>query len=104
VGKPMIVALAALFVGLAGCADMQEMQLAPNVVRMDVTGYGTLQIGDAMLRRAAELTLRSGYGYFRVTPLYEVTPVRFGVMVLMFHAGEPGSEGALDAASVLRGS
>ena len=99
----MIAAMAALLLGLAGCAGtLQETQLAPNIVRLDVNGYGTVQIGDAMLRRAAELTLRNGYSAFRVTRLYEVSPVDFGVMVVMFRVGEPGAEDALDAAHVLR--
>jgi len=92
-----------MLAGLAGCAGtQQETQLAPNIVRLDVNGYGTLQIGDAMLRRAAELTLRNGYSAFRVTRLYEVSPVDFGVMVVMFHAGAPDAEGALDALDVVR--
>lgn len=95
--------MAALLAGMAGCAaGTQETQLAPNIVRLDMNGYGTLGIGTAMMRRAAELTLRNGYSAFRVTPLYEVSPVDFGVMVVMFHFGEPGAGGALDAAEVLR--
>lgn len=101
--KPTLAALAAMLAGLAGCAGtQQETQLAPNIVRLDVNGFGTLQIGDAMLRHAAELTLRNGYSAFRVTRLYEVSPVDFGVMVVMFRVGEPGAEGALDAVDVLR--
>jgi hypothetical protein len=87
--------------GLAGCVGTQELPLAPNIVRLDVNEPGALFPSKDMLRRAAELTLRNGYTAFRLTPIYAETPYKFGVTVLMFHRGDPGAWGALDAAEVL---
>jgi hypothetical protein len=85
--------------GVAGC--VQELPLAPNIVRLDINEPGALSPRKDMLRRAAELTLLNGYSAFRLMPIYVQTPFEFGVNVLMFHAGDPGAWGALDAAEVL---
>jgi hypothetical protein len=52
----------------AGCVHTEEMQLAPNVVRLDTKASGLLFTGQAprqTMRRAAELTLQNGYSHFR---------------------------------------
>ena len=54
---------------LAGCVQTNEMALAPNVVRLDTQASGLLsmgQAGPATQRRAAELTLQSGYSHYRL--------------------------------------
>ena len=63
--------LSALAIGLsiAGCISTQEMPLAPNIVRLDTEAKGLLFTGQATsqtMRRAAELTLQSGYSHFRL--------------------------------------
>ena len=53
----------------AGCIHTQELPLAPNVVRLDTQASGLLFAGQATtqtMRRAAELTLQSGYSHFRL--------------------------------------
>jgi hypothetical protein len=53
--------VAALSFALAACVSTQEMQLAPNVVRLDTSAKGALfvgQAGNATLKRAAEETLK----------------------------------------------
>jgi hypothetical protein len=87
--------------GVAGCVGTQELPLAPNIVRLDINEPGALSPRRDMLRRAAELTLQSGYSAFRLIPIYVQTPFEFGVNVLMFRAGDPGAWGALDAQEVL---
>jgi hypothetical protein len=60
---------AALCVTSVGCVSTQEMQLAPNVVRLDTSAKGQMfvdQAGDATLKRAAEETLKNGYEFFRL--------------------------------------
>lgn len=52
----------------SGCIRTQEMPLAPNVVRINTHASGLLFAGQATsqtMRRAAELTLQSGYSHFR---------------------------------------
>ena len=56
-------------VSLAGCATIQETALAPNMVRLDVEPYAAPFVGEATLRRAAELTLQNGYSAFRLMPI-----------------------------------
>jgi hypothetical protein len=58
-----------LSVLLAGCVSTQEMPLAPNVVQLDTHASGALFAGQATsqtMKRAAELTLQSGYTHFRL--------------------------------------
>ena len=86
---------------VSACGGLQELPLAPNMVRLDVSPSGAPLVGEATLRRAAELTLQSGYSAFRLTPIYAESFDSFGVTVVMFHAGEAGAWGAYDAASVL---
>lgn len=62
-----VVALVAL--GLAGCVSTSEMQLAPNVYRLETNAQGALfvgQSGNQTLKRAAELTLKNGYTHFKL--------------------------------------
>jgi hypothetical protein len=89
-------------VGVAACASTQETPLSPNMVRIDVDSPAAPFVRDRTLRRAAELTLWNGYSAFRLDPIYVESFDRFGVIVVMLHAGDPRSEGAFDAADVLR--
>jgi hypothetical protein len=86
--------------GASACAT-QELQLAPNMVRLDVGPSMASFVRDVTLRRAAELTLRNGYSAFRLTPIYMLAFDHFGVTVVMFHAGDPDAKDAFDAAEVL---
>ena len=86
---------------VSACGGVTELPLAPNMVRLDVGPSGASFVGEATLRTAAELTLQSGYSAFRLTPIYAQAFDRFGVTVVMFHAGDPGAWGAYDAAAVL---
>lgn len=78
------------------------MPLAPNIVRLDVSPSGAPFIREAVLRRAAELTLEHGYSAFRLTPIYITAFDDFGVTVVMFRAGDPGAIATFDAAAVLK--
>ena len=92
-------AVAALSACLSSCATTQETLLAPNFVGLDTDAPFASEAASQTIRRAAELTLQSGYTYFRLDPLYW-TPggTGVGVTVIMFHAGEAG---AIDARTVL---
>jgi hypothetical protein len=96
--------IVAAIVGLSvsACAGIQEHALAPNMVRLDINAPTAPFANEAMLRRAAELTLSNGYGAFRLVPIYELAFDSLGVTVVMFHAGDPQAEGAFDAANVLK--
>ncbi len=87
--------------GLSGCGGVEELPLAPNMVRLDVSPSGAPSVGGTTLRRAAELTLQNGYSAFRLTPIYALAFDRFGVTVVMFDAGDPRARDAFDAAAVL---
>jgi hypothetical protein len=91
--------LIAFALALTGCASIQETPFAPNMVRLDVKPYAAPFIREAMLRRAAELTLQNGYSAFRVVPIYVQAFDDFGVTVVMFHAG---ANDTFDAAAVLK--
>ena len=99
--RRLVVAVIACL-GAAACASTQESRLAPNLVRIDVDRPAAPFVGDATLRRAAQLTLQNGYSAFRLDPIYVESFDRFGVTVVMFHAGDPRAEGAFDAANVLK--
>jgi hypothetical protein len=96
------VAVIAASLGLAGCYNTQELPLAPNMVRLDVSPPVAPFIREATPRRAAELTLENGYSAFRLIPIYTQAFDDFGVTVVMFHRGDPGAAAAFDAAEVLR--
>ena len=100
--KVAFIAASLLGAGLAGCYDTQELPLAPNMVRLDVSPPVEPFIREATLRRAAELTLVNGYSAFRLVPIYTQAFDDFGVTVVMFHPGDPGAWDAFDAADVLR--
>ena len=54
---------------LAGCVSTSEMALAPNIVRLDTMAKGAFFVphaGDVTLQRAAQVTIRNGYEYFRL--------------------------------------
>ena len=97
--KLIVAAVAGL--GASACATTQELRFAPNMVRLDVGPPAAPFVGEATLRRAAELTLENGYTAFRLTPVYGLAFDHFGVTVVMFRAGDPEAEGAFDAAKVL---
>jgi hypothetical protein len=99
--KLNVVAVALLGVWAVGCARIQETPLAPNMVRLDVNPPWAPVDSEATLGYAAELTLRSGYSAFRLTPIYALAFNNFGVTVVMFRAGDPGAKGAFDAARIL---
>jgi hypothetical protein len=87
---------------MSACAGMQEYPLAPNIVRLDINPPTEPFAREAMLRRAAELTLQNGYSAFRLEPIYVQAFGHYGVTVVMFHAGNPRAEDAFDAAEVLK--
>jgi hypothetical protein len=87
---------------LGGCASIQETPFAPNMVRLDVKPYAEPSVGEATLRRAAELTLQNGYSAFRLMPIYIQSFDDFGVTVVMFHNGDASAYGAYNAAAILK--
>ncbi|MBV8896170.1 MAG: hypothetical protein JOY52_14325 [Hyphomicrobiales bacterium] len=101
IAKRLFGLIAGAFV-LVGCAEIQETALAPNMVRLDVEPYAAPFVGQVMMRRAAQLTLQSGYNAFRLMPLYVQGFDEFGVTVVMFRVGDPSAYNAFDAVAVLR--
>ena len=87
---------------LGGCASIQETPFAPNMVRLDVKPYAEPSVGEATLRRAAELTLQNGYSGFRLMPIYVESFDEFAVTVVMFHNGDASAYGAYNAAAILK--
>lgn len=52
---------------LSGCVQTQELPLAKNVIRLETQGSGVIGASSASsetIRRAAEVTIRSGYTHF----------------------------------------
>jgi hypothetical protein len=96
-----VITIALLAVSAAGCAGFQETRLAPNIVRLDVNPPLAPFGRDAAVRRAAEVTLQSGYTAFRLSPIYSMAFNEFGVIVIMFRAGDPDAAGAFDAVEVV---
>jgi hypothetical protein len=96
----IVAAIAGLSV--SACADTQEYPMARNMVRLDISPPAAPFVGEATLRRAAELTLRNGYSAFRLEPIYVQAFDHFGVTVVMFRGGDPRAEDAFDAADVLK--
>jgi hypothetical protein len=122
----------AFVVGLlvSGCVTTQEVPLAPNVVRIDTQASGFLSVGltaGVTMRKAAQATINAGYTHFKLQQvqlgqgsqvgalvgsdygngLSTVTAIQRptaseGVTVVMFHADEPGAQGAFKAADVLQ--
>jgi hypothetical protein len=87
---------------LVGCASVQETQFAPNMVRLDVKPYAAPFTGEAVLRRAAELTLQNGYSAFRLMPIYVEGFDDFGVTVVMYYVGDPRAYGTYNAAALVQ--
>ena len=98
----IVAAIAGL--NLSACAAMQEYRLAPNMVRLDINATAAPFAQEAMLRRAAQLTLWNGYSAFRLEPIYALAFDNLGVTVVMFPAGDPRAEGAFEAADILNKS
>jgi len=98
----IVAAVAAL--GASGCAGIQEYPMAPNMVRLDVDWPAAPLSSQALLQRAAQLTIFNGYSVFRLEPIYVQAFDRYGVTVVMFYAGDPRAFGAYDAVTVLKGS
>ncbi len=97
-----VIAASLFSASAAGCVSMEELPLAPNMVRLDINPSGAPFVREATLRRAAELTLQNGYSAFRLMPIYMLAFDDFGVTVVMFHAGDAGAKDAFDAAEVLK--
>jgi hypothetical protein len=110
---------------LAGCVTTQEMPLSQNTVRIDTRASGAFFVGQAVpatMRAAAKATLARGFTHFKlVDPELSQGSVLSGgsfygsnftfrrtrlansaATVIMFHAGEPGTQGAFNAEAVLR--
>lgn len=100
---------------LSACLSPKVSTLAPNLVRVDLTGHEAPSDGDAMreaLVLAAKETLAREYDLFRfvdwrageariVTP-GQPTVANFAVSVLMFRYGEQGSNPVFDARAILK--
>jgi hypothetical protein len=97
-----IFSLIASGLALVGCAGVQETAFAPNMVRLDVQPYAAPFTGEALIRRAAELTLQRGYSAFRLMPIYVQSFDEFGVTVVMFHSSDPSAYGAYNAAALVQ--
>jgi hypothetical protein len=123
--KWIVVAIAGLC--LSGCITSQTMPIAPNQVRIDTQAGGLLFTGQTVpetMRAAAKATLAAGYTHFRLADVNSgvgektgtacswgrygggcgdvARPVSAaGATVTMFHAKEPGAQGAFDAQQVL---
>jgi hypothetical protein len=101
------------------------MPLAPNIVRIDTQAGGYLFTGQAVpatMRAAAKATLLRGYSHFKFADagmnqgsvttgvitsnsgatLIHAPTASAAATVVMFHADEPGAQGAFEAEQVLR--
>jgi hypothetical protein len=94
---------AAAALGVSACAGIQESPMAPNMVRLDVDSPAAPLTGQALMRRAAELTIFNGYSAFRLEPIYVQSFDQYGVTVVMFHADDSRAFGAYDAVHLLNG-
>lgn len=78
---------------LAACVHTQEMQLAPNVVRLDTQASGRLWVGQAgsqTLQRAAQVTLQNGYTHFRLEQAQMSSGTQLGGVVSSGYASGTG--------------
>jgi hypothetical protein len=67
--KP-IIAIALIGIGLAGCVNTNEMEVAPNVVMLQTNAGGALfagRSGPEMLKHAAQDTVQRGYTCFALS-------------------------------------
>jgi hypothetical protein len=65
-----IVAIALTAIGLAGCVNTSEMEVAPNVVMLQSEAGGALfagRSGPELMKKAAEATLERGYTCFALS-------------------------------------
>jgi hypothetical protein len=69
---------------------------------LDVEPFAAPFVGEATMRRAADLTLQNGYNAFRLMPIYVHAFDEFGVTVVMLHVGDPGAYGAFHAVGALQ--
>ncbi len=84
---------------LAGCVDVTHSQLRPDMwlVQTEDHGAGERAVGKAILKRAAELTLKNGYTHFTLIqgPTEEkltiggTTPVNAGTFFMPLPNGPP---------------
>jgi hypothetical protein len=120
---------ALIAIALAGCITTQEMPLAPNIVRIDTQAGGYLFTGQTVpttMRAAANATLQRGYTHFKfaeagvqqgsvvtgamgsynsgfaTTNVVRAPTASAVATVIMFHANEPGAQGAFEAEQVLK--
>jgi hypothetical protein len=120
---------ALIAIALTGCITTQEMPLAPNIVRIDTQAGGFLFTGQTVpttMRAAAKATLDRGYTHFKfaeagvaqgsvatgaigtynngfaTTNVVRAPTASAVATVVMFHANEPGAQGAFDAQQVLQ--
>lgn len=125
-----------VFVVLCGCVtSTNELQLRQDVFLLQGEGRGLIgkaSLNEALLRKAAEITLRQGYTHFRLaqpktnsssqmvgyTPIMANTQFVGGTAYTSFSGGQPiiarttntdvlvvlsnGGNGALDAAETLK--
>jgi hypothetical protein len=100
--------------GLGGCLSTRVANLAPNMVRVDLTGLDVASEGEGLgsaLRLAATETLARGYTFFRLVdwsagPAAIIEPgapaaANFAVTVVMFHEGEQDANPVFDARRIL---
>lgn len=108
---PPFVRLLAACLFLAACQTTGMQELAPNMVRLDLTGVqfsaDTEVAFKEVLAIAARETLARGYMFFRLKdwkqgPTRVATPgepltANFAVTIAMMNAGETGNAPAFDA-------
>lgn len=100
---------------LASCQTNGMQTLAPNMVRLDLTGVPAASDTEVAFRQvlstAARETLARSYIYFRLRdwtpgPTKVVAPgepltANFAVTIVMMHEGEQGSGPAFDARQIV---
>ncbi|MGJ0506043.1 MAG: hypothetical protein ACR652_02690 [Methylocystis sp.] len=107
---PRQIAILATSLLLAACLTNRVQTLAPNMLRLDMTGVvvsSEEQTLQQLLALGARETLSRGYVFFRFTdwkpgPTQVVAQgqpqkANFSVTMVMYHPGEQGSNPAFDA-------
>jgi hypothetical protein len=110
---PRLIAILAASLLLAACLTNRVQTLAPNMLRLDMTGLNVSteeQTLPQLLALGARETLGRGYTYFRfldwkagethiMTPGQPQT-ANFSVTLVMFHPGEQGTNPVFDARQI----